>query len=125
MTLRHDIKVRRGDAWTSPTWAVIMPGGLGVDLTDGWDIQATVRLRRNSTEVIWLYAIGNGGVRLGQATVTLSDGTAVTTSTVELHHDNGVDMPLFVGPWDCQITKDEDTFTIAEGTFRVVGDVTT
>lgn len=125
MTLRHDIKIRQGDSWTSPTWAVVMPGGLGVDLTDGWTVRAQAQTSRASTEAVYVYSVDNGGVDLGQAEVTLSNGAVITTSTVELHHPGTTDLPVFVGPWDCDIRKGDETYTIAEGTYRVIRDVTT
>lgn len=126
VTLRHDIKVRVGDTWGSPTWAVLLPGGVGVDLTDGWTLKASVRRHRadgGATVHTWE---APDGVILGQAEVTLSTGEEVTTSTVELHHDGdeSEDWPIFVGPWDFEISKNAADYTIAAGTFRTVREVT-
>lgn len=128
MTLRHDIKVRVGDTWTSPTWAVLLPGGLGVDLADGWTLKASVRQHRDDggTEVhAWTKT--DDGVIVGQAEVTLASGTTVTTSTVALRHSGteSAVWPIFVGPWDFEIAKGDEDYTIAGGTFRTVREVTT
>lgn len=121
MTLRHDIKTRLGDSWSSPTWAVILPGGLGVDLTDGWTVTASV-LRERQGAVVHTYDASTNGVALGSATVTLSNGATVTTSTVELRHTGAQtdDWPVFVGPWDCEIANGVDRYTIVGGSFRTV-----
>lgn len=126
MTLRHDIKVRVGDTWNSPTWAVLLPGGLGVDLTDGWTLKASVRRHRGDGGAQVHQWIEPDGVILGQAEVTLATGTTVVTSTVELRHTGAEsdEWPIFVGPWDFEIAKDDDDFTIAGGTFRTVNEVT-
>lgn len=122
MTLLHDIKVRVGDTWSSPTWAVLLPGGYGVDLTDGWAMKASVRLHRldGGNEVfVW------DEILLGQADVTLANGTTVTTSTVSFRH-TGADSttwPIFVGRWDFEISKADEDYTIASGTFRTVREV--
>lgn len=124
MTLRHDIKARQGDSWTSQIWAVILPGGLGVDLVDGWTVEGTIREKRGG-EIVYSYTLDEG-VQLGQAEVPLSNGTKVTTSTVELHHSGLTSgtWPLFIGPWDCEIRKDDEVYTIVAGTFRLIGQVT-
>lgn len=125
MTLRHDFKIRVGDTWSSPVWAVLLPGGLGVDLTDGWDVRASVR-RHPLDGGAEVYAWQDAGIILGQAEVTLADGTEVTTSTVQLHHsgEDSEGWPLFVGPYDFEIRKGSDDYTIAAGTVRAVAEVT-
>lgn len=126
MTLRHNIKTRQGDSWTSPTWAVILPGGLGVNLAD-WVITAQARWHRDDDEqpvISYDQYSSSSQVAVGTASVTLSNGTTVTTSTVQLSHDSFTVLPVFAGFWDCQITKAQNTFTIAEGSYRVIGDVT-
>lgn len=126
MTLRHDIKVRVGDTWSSPTWAVLLPGGLGVDLTDGWTLKASVRRHRaDGGAQVHEWAAPDGLV-LGQAEVSLANGETVTTSTVALHHtgDDSTAWPVFVGPWDFEIRKGAEDYTIAGGTFRTVREVT-
>lgn len=127
MTLRHDIKVRVGDTWSSPTWAVLLPGGLGVDLTDGWTLRASVRRHRADGGAEVHEWSAPDGLILGQAEVTLSSGSTVTTSTVALRHTgaDSTDWPIFVGPWDFEIAKGEDDFTIAAGSFRTTREVTT
>lgn len=126
MTLLHDIKVRVGDTWHSPTWAVLLPGGLGVDLTDGWALKASVRRHRADGADQVHEWVQPGGLTLGQADVTLSTGTTVTTSTVSLRHTGAesTSWPIFVGRWDFEISKGEDDFTIAAGTFRTIREVT-
>lgn len=126
MTLRLDIKTRVGDSWTSPLWAVLLPGGLGVDLTDGWTVRASVRRHpRDGGATVHTWEPPDGVV-LGQAEVTLANGTTVTTSTVQLRHTGQASelWPLFVGPWDFEIEKGPDDYTIAEGTFRTIAEVT-
>lgn len=127
MTLRHDIKVRVGDTWSSPTWAVLLPGGLGVDLADGWTMRASVRRHRADGGAEVHEWAAPDGLIVGQADVTLSTGTTVTTSTVALHHTGteSATWPIFVGPWDFEIRKEDDDFTIAGATFRTVSEVTT
>lgn len=122
MTLRHDIKTIVGDSWSSPTWAVILPGGYGVDLTAGWTVRAQVR-QRSVEDPVHTYVVPTG-ITIGSAEVTLSDGTEVTTSTVELHHDATADFPVLVGKWDCEISKNAEAYTIAAGSFRTTSDVT-
>lgn len=126
MTLRHDIKVRVGDTWTSPTWAVLLPGGIGVDLTDGWTCRASVRRHRADGGALVYEWAEPDGIVIGEAEVTLSTGTVVTTSTVVIAHtgDDSEDWPIFVGPWDFEISKNVDDYTIAGGTFRTVTEVT-
>lgn len=124
MTLRHDIKTRLGDSWTSPTWAILLPGGVGIDLTGGWTVRAEVHASRKTDTSLHTYTVDDGGVVLGTATVTLSDGTEVETSTVVLQHDDSIELPVFVGPWDCQIQKGTQTYTIAAGSYRTVAQVT-
>lgn len=126
VTLRHDIKVRVGDTWGSPTWAILLPGGLGVDLADGWTCKASVRRHRVDGGALVHEWVEPDGMILGQAEVTLSTGTTVTTSTVSLRHtgDESADWPVFVGPWDFEIRKGVDDFTIAGGIFRTIREVT-
>lgn len=126
MTLRHDIKTRLGDSWSSPTWAVILPGGLGVDLTADWTLRASVRRHTRDGGAIVHTWTTPAGLALGQAQVTLSTGAVVTTSTVALRH-TGTDStawPVFVGPWDFEISKGDEDYTIAAGTFRTCAEVT-
>lgn len=127
MTLRHDIKVRLGDTWSSPTWAVLLPGGVGVDLTDGWTLKASARRHRDDGgAIVHSWTDASNGVLLGQAEVTLSTGPTVTTSTVKLYHtgSQSAGWPVFVGPWDFEIARDADDYTIAAGTFRTTREVT-
>ena len=126
MTLLKDIKVRVGDTWSSPTWAVLLPGGFGVDLTDGWTLKASVRRHRADGGAEVHEWAAPDGLILGQAEVTLANGTEVTTSTVALHHTGAesAGWPIFVGPWDFEISKGDDDYTIAGGTFRAFREVT-
>jgi hypothetical protein len=126
VTLLHDIKVRVGDTWTSPTWAVLLPGGFGVDLNDGWELKASVRRHRADGGAQVHQWVEPEGIVLGQAEVTLANGTTVTTSTVALHHTGteSEGWPIFVGPWDFEISKATDDYTIAGGTFRTIREVT-
>ena len=126
MTLRHDIKVRVGDSWSSPTWAILLPGGFGVDLTDDWRTVASVRHHvRDGGDTVHIWEEPDG-VTIGQADVTLSSGTEVTTSTIRLHHTGSISelWPAFVGHWDIEISKGDDDFTVAAGTFRAITEVT-
>lgn len=122
VTLRHDIKVRVGDTWGSPTWAVIMPGGVGVDLTNGWAMQASVRREpRDGSTTVYTYQAPIG-ITLGTTDVTLANGTTVTTSTVALRHTGVVsqEWPIFVGRWDFEISKGDEDYTIAAGSIRTI-----
>lgn len=126
VTLRRDFKVRVGDTWGSPTWAVLLPGGYGVDLADGWTMTASVKRNRcDGGEVVHVWAEPNG-IWLGQAEVTLADGTVITTSTVALYHTGAEseEWPIFVGRWDFEIAKGDADYTIAAGSFRTIREVT-
>lgn len=128
MTLRHDIKVRIGDSWSSPTWAVLLPGGVGVDLNDGWTCKASVRRHRDyGGFTVHTWSNVAGSVILGEAEVTLASGEQVTTSTVALHHTGSASSgwPVFVGEWDFEISKADEDYTIAGGSFRTIAEVTT
>lgn len=127
MTLRHDIKVRIGDTWTGPTWAILLPGGVGIDLTDGWTCRASVRRHRDDGgTTIHTWSDSDDGVLVGEAVVTLSSGAEVVTSTVALHHTGDVSSgwPIFVGPWDFELARGDEDYTIAGGTFRTIAEVT-
>jgi hypothetical protein len=122
VTLRHDIKVRVGDTWGSPTWAVIMPGGVGVDLANGWSMRASVRREpRDGSTTVYTYQAPIG-ITLGTTAVTLANGTTVTTSTVALRHTGAVsqEWPIFVGRWDFEISKGGEDYTIAAGSIRTI-----
>lgn len=123
MTLRHDVKTFLGDSWSSPPWAVVLPGGVGVDLTNGWSVEATFRKRDGS--IVHTYEVSEG-ITLGQADVRLAEGEPFTTSTVTLHHtgNDSANWPALVGTWDCEIRNGGQVYTIARGTMRTVGDVT-
>lgn len=119
MTLRHDIKTRIGDSFTSPEWAIILPGGTGITLSDGWTVSASLR-RHTRDGGATVHTYSGAAVTTGTTTVTMADGTQVTTSTVQLHHTatESKDWPAFVGPWDFQISKGDEDYTIAAGTVR-------
>lgn len=124
MTLRHDMKVRVGESWTSPTWAVVMPGGVGVTLDGTWTVLAQARRHpRDGGALVYTWTTP-GGITIGSAAVKLASGTTITTSTVQLRHDGAASTawPLFVGPWEFTIAKGTDTYAIAEGTVRAVKD---
>jgi len=127
VTLLHDIKVRVGDTWSSPTWAILLPGGFGVDLADGWEVKASVkRHRAEGGAEVYVWSEDEDGVTLGQVEVTLTNGTTVTTSTMKLRHagEASEDWPIFVGRWDIEISKGVEDYTVAAGTFRTIREVT-
>jgi hypothetical protein len=101
---------RLGDTWSSPdTWAVLINGG-PVDLTtNGWRAQAQARARPDSEPLVTWSSDNTTGPRivLGQATVTLFDGTQVLTSTVRLRHGpESRRWPAFTGAlFDCEIIR--------------------
>lgn len=122
MTLRHDMRVRIGDSWTSPTWAVVMPGGLGVTLDGTWTVRAQARRHaRDGGALVYTWSTP-GGITIGTTTVKLASGTTITTSSVQLRHDGAASAawPPFVGPWEFTIAKGADTYAIAEGALRTV-----
>lgn len=123
MTLRHNVKTYVGDSWASPVWAIVLPGGVGVNLDEEWTVAGSIKLRDGN--LIWNY-LPPDGITLGQANVTLSDGRQVQTSTVQLKHSGqtSASFPITVGVWDCQITKGQQNYTIVTGSFRTVRGVT-
>lgn len=120
-TLRSDIRHRRGDSFTSKTYAVLIDGQ-PVDL-DVWTITAQMRRSHDDPSPVHVWAPDEIVV----GTVTFDrDGTPVTTDTVRLETP-GADTaawPIVVADWDLQIARDGDVHTIVEGTFRVTRDVT-
>lgn len=123
MTLRHNVKTTAGDSWASPVWAVVLPGGVGVDLDDDWQVAGS--LTRRDGNLVWNY-LPPDGITLGRATITLSDGRQIQTSTVQLTHSGQASnsFPISVGSWDCQISKGQQTYTIVSGSFRTTRGVT-
>lgn len=119
MTLRHNVKSYTGNSWTSPTWAVILPGGVGVSLDDEWEVSGSFKQRDGNLVHNYLTP---DGITLGRANVTLSDGSVVATSTVQLQHSAQASsaFPITVGTWGCEIRKGQQAYTIVRGSFRMV-----
>lgn len=124
-TLRSDLTFRVGDTFTGPVWAVVVAGA-PVDLADGWTVRAQTRLRPGDPTVLMEWSTANGRVLLGSATVPRSDGSSITTSTVQLTHPAAAASALvpFVGRYDCEITDGTRTHTITDGTVVATRDVT-
>lgn len=115
---RYDVRTPRGDSFVSKTFAVVIDEH-GVDLTD-WTI--TAQFRRNNVIV---YEWDNAHVITGSGVVDYKDGE-IDTSWLRLEAAAEIteDWPLGVGRWDWQISKDDATYTLIAGSFRVTRDVT-
>lgn len=122
--LRVDLGFLLGDTWSGPAWAVVRDGA-AVDLADGWAVRAQARRRPEDEAVLMEWSTANGRVVLGSASVTLSDGTTLATSTVQLAHTAAAAaaLPPFVGRYDCEISRDGTTYTITEGQVTASRDV--
>lgn len=120
MTLRHDIRHRRGDSFASKSYAVLINGASVPDL-ESWTIKAQVRREDDSLIHEWT------GDQVIVGTVTLDrDGIEVETDIIRLE-TAGADTdawPIAVGAWELQISKGAAVYTLVDGSFRIVRDVT-
>lgn len=130
MGARANLLIQAGDTWWSNPFAILR-GGEAVDLTDGWDVRAQARARRNSEEIFYEWTLEDQHVLLGTAFVTpAGSDTAIETSALQLFHEDDVsiDWPNWVGVFDIEISHpDEDppfVRTVAGGSVRVIRDVT-
>lgn len=122
MTLRQDIRHRRGDSFTSNNFAVLINGAGVPDLED-WTKKAQIRRTFDDSPPIHDFT----GDQIVVGTVVLDvDGVDVTTDYIrlELPGANSQAWPITVAEWELQITKGDDQYTLVNGTFRVVRDVT-
>lgn len=119
-----------GDSWESPRWAVAI-NGAATDLSV-WHIRAQVRRSPDDTHALISWTVDGGGIRLGSAEVKLSDGSVLTTGTVQLvlrpadwaglprRWDGVVDVELSS---DTSATPAERRTIVSARRFRIVGDV--
>lgn len=129
--LHADLTFVLGDSWAAPeAWAVLL-NDLAVDLASGgWVVTAHARAEPADPTVLVEWSTGNGRILLEDASVTLSTGAVVTTSTVRLRHSAAASATWapFAGGFDCQIQRgpvdDPERYTIASGTVRARRDTT-
>lgn len=71
-----------GDTWHSPRWAVAIDGT--PTALSSWHVRAQARATTEAETATFEWTVDGGGIILGTATVKLSSGVEITTSTVQL-----------------------------------------
>lgn len=129
--VRRDLVVYIGDTWYSDQrWALIVAGA-GVDLSDGWTVNAQARANRKDPDILHEWTEANGGIILTEVEVVVN-GDPVTTSAVQLKVAAGESdaWDWSLADWDLQVSH--PTFdggelyrrTLVLGTIRPDRDVT-
>jgi hypothetical protein len=122
MTLRHDIRHRRGDTFVSKNYAVLI-NGAGVTDLDDYTVKCQIRTSFDATPAIHDFT----GAEIVIDSVDLNvGGTTITTNYIRLELDGAVTQtwPIIVAEWELQISHAGTVYTLVEGTFRIVRDVT-
>lgn len=122
MTLRHDIRHRRGDSFTSKNYAVLI-NGAGVPNLETWTVKA--QIRRSFDDSVPVHDFTGSEVIVDTIDLT-QDGVPVTTDFIRLEVPGASTQawPITVAEWELQIAKAGEVHTLVEGTFRIVRDVT-
>lgn len=133
MTTASRLRVRCGDTYLSPIWAIVLDGA-AVDLTtDGWAVRA--QARDSDGVLVEDFDSDEDGtdVLLGTATVTVN-GDEVTTSTVRLYLSPTATAsltPQATLAFDIEIENatygplgDLYRATVVAGSIQVIGDTT-
>lgn len=122
MTLRHDIRHRRGDSFVSNNYAVLI-NGAGVPDLETWTKKA--QIRRSFDDPLPIHNFTGAEIVVGSVVLDVN-GVDTTTDYIrlELPGADTQSWPIVVAEWELQITKGNDQYTLVEGTFRIVRDVT-
>lgn len=122
MTLRDDIRHRRGDSFVSKNYAVLI-NGAGVPDLETWTVKSQIRRSFDDPSPIHDFT---GDEIIVDSIVLERNGEDVTTDFIRLELPGASTQawPIVVAEWELQITKAGEVHTLVEGTFRVVRDVT-
>jgi hypothetical protein len=109
VSIRADLTIPQGKAWTSDLFALIGEDGAPMDLA-GKTIRAQVRSSERDVDVLHEWSTARGNIHVTTVQVALDDGTELTCPAIAftVRPSESSAWRWTLGVYDCEVSTDGD-----------------